>query len=488
MSSDSVSRGVRGAGVTVVGQGATMVIQFVGAIVLSRLLTPSDYGLIAMVAVFMTLGNLIRDFGMPLAALQARELSARQATNIFWVTTGLSASAAVLLAAATPLIVQLYDEPRLAVLVPAMASVLLITGLQSQFQVHLARQMRFKALAAATVISTSCGLSAGITGALLGWGYWALVAQQVVAALALLMSNALQARWLPGLPRRNSNSRSLLRNGRNFGFSQLLSYAADNIDTIAIGARYASGALGEYNRAFQLFMQPLMSMFGPLTKVIVPAINGAVKEGRSSSELLLKLQSTVSGVATWVLLVTAATADWLIPLLIGDQWIGVVRILQILALGGVVRTLSQINYWAFIIEQQSKQLLISNLYTKPVQVALMVGGAFISVEAVAWGFVIGRVVTWPFNVWWLKRTAGFNAKAFGLNGARIILSAVVSFFATNWFLAWLDLPSELEAVSIGTVMATVLYFGIVAATPHGWHELTTGVKLVRRIVARKKVE
>lgn len=487
MGSDAVSRGARGAGVTVAGQVATMVVQFVGAIILSRLLTPSDYGLIAMVTVFMTLGNLIRDFGMPLAALQARELSEKQATNIFWVTAGLSGTAAIVLAAATPLVVMLYDEPRLSVIIPSMAGILLVTGLQAQFQVRLARQMRFKALAVSTFASALLGVSAGIVGALLGWGYWALVAQQVTAAVVLLVSNAIQSRWFPGLPRREGGTRSLIRNGRHFGFSQILSYAADNADTFLIGARYSASDLGEYNRAFQLFMQPLMSMFGPLTKVIVPAINGAVKEGRSSSELLLKLQSTVSGVATWVLLVTAATADWLIPLLIGEQWTGTIRTLQILALGGIMRTLSQVNYWAFVIEQKSKELLLSNLFTKPFQVALMIAGSFISVEAVAWGFVIGRVVTWPFNVWWLKRSAGIDAKAFALNGARIVLSAGASFFLTYFFLVWLDVPSQLGAVTIGAAICTIVYFGLIASTSRGRRELVTGITLVRRIVGHKGI-
>lgn len=487
MASDAVSRGARGAGVTVVGQGATMAVQFVGAIILSRLLTPSDYGLIAMVTVFMTLGNLIRDFGMPLAALQARELSGKQATNIFWVTAGLSGTATIVLAAATPLIVMLYDEPRLSVIVPSMAGILLITGLQAQFQVRLARQMRFKALALSTFASACLGISAGIVGALLGWGYWSLVAQQTTAAVVLLVFNVIQSRWLPGLPRREPGTGRLIRSGRHFGFAQIFSYAADNADTFVIGARYSSDDLGEYNRAFQLFMQPLMSMFGPLTKVVVPAINRAVQEGRSSSELLVKLQSTVSGVATWVLVVTAATADWLIPLLIGEQWTGTVRILQILALGGIMRTLSQVNYWAFIIEQKSKELLISNLFTKPFQVVLMIAGALISVEAVAWGFVIGRVVTWPFNVWWLKRSAGINAKVFALNGARIVLSAGASFFLTYFFLVWLDLPSRLGAVAVGVVVCTFVYFGLLASTSRGRRELVTGVRLMRRIVGRKGI-
>lgn len=486
MSADSLSRGARGASITVGGQLATMVIQFVSTIVLSRLLSPTDFGLIAMVMVFVGIGELLRDFGMPTAALQAKQLSKHQASNVFWVTVLLSLTAGIILVALTPVIVSVYDEPRLAEIVPVMAGVLLVNGLQAQYQVHLARSMRFFALASTTVVSRLLGFGVGVAGALLGWNYWALVAQFAASALIALALSGAFTRWLPSLPRRGVGSWQMLRSGGNFGAAQVLSFAADNADTLMIGAVWGTAPVGQYNRAFQLFMTPVGAIFTPLMKVVVPTINRAVSEGRRAADLLVRVQTSLCGVTVWLLLVTAATAEWLIPLMLGDQWNQAVSLVQILAIGGAFRALSQVNYWAYVIYDQSRQLLYSNLVTKPIQIALMVGGAFISVEAVAWAFAIGRVVTWPINVVWLSRTADQPVGRFLYNGLRIIAAAAISFGATRLLLHSLHIESSFLIILTGAAVATVCYLAVIALSPGGIKEINGSVKVARAMLMRKR--
>src|SRR5690606_1757469 len=148
------------------------------------------------------IGQLVRDFGMPTAALQARTLSGQQASNVFWVTATLSFGASALLVVFAPLIVVLYDEPRLAAIVPVMACGLVLSGLQAQYHVRLARDMRFLALTSTTIAARLAGLGAGVLGALLGWEYWALVTQLLVTAFVALCSNIVVTRWIPSRPRR----------------------------------------------------------------------------------------------------------------------------------------------------------------------------------------------------------------------------------------------------------------------------------------------
>lgn len=169
--------GARGGGITLIGQAIRMAVQLASVAILSRLLSPHDFGLIAMVTVFMTLADLLRDFGMPSAALQAKDLSHQQASNMFWASTALGALSCGILVACTPLIVMLYDEPRLGRVVPALALTTLISGVQAQIQVQLARGLRFTILAVSSVLAPTVGLVVAIISALNGLGYWALVLQ-----------------------------------------------------------------------------------------------------------------------------------------------------------------------------------------------------------------------------------------------------------------------------------------------------------------------
>ncbi|MBW9122397.1 lipopolysaccharide biosynthesis protein [Microbacterium trichothecenolyticum] len=484
MTTDALNRGARGAGATILGQVATMGIQFLGTIILSRLLAPEDFGLVAMVTVFVGVGELLRDFGMPTAALQSRELSNQQASNVFWITGAMSLAVAVILTLCTPLLVALYDEPRLSSIVPVMASVLLLNGLQAQYQVRLARSMRYVALAGNSVVARSAGLAIGIFGALVGWGYWAIVAQLVSQAFILLVGSGILTRWLPTRPRRGSDSLRLIRAGAHFGGAQVLTFAADNVDTLMIGAVWGPQALGQYNRAFQLFMLPITAIFSPLTNVVVPTINRAVAEGRNPSGVLIKIQTAVCGLSIWLLLITAATAPWLIPLLLGDQWTLTIPLIQILSLGGAFRALSQTNYWAYIVHQQSRQLFLSNTVTKPLQVILIVGAAFISVEAVAWAYVLGRAITWPINLIWLWRTAGQNPIRFGLNGVRLLFAACAGFVVTTFALNGLAIGYPAISVVVGAVIATVVYFGAILLTPSGYSELRTSAVILKAAIRR----
>ena len=132
MTEGSAARGARGGVVTVVGQAVKLGIQMLSVIVLSRLLEPEDFGLVAMTTAFVALGSLFRDFGMHTAALQARSLSNQQASNLFWLNTALGSIAAGILALGTPLIVAFYGESRLTYLLPVMALSTVLGGASAQ--------------------------------------------------------------------------------------------------------------------------------------------------------------------------------------------------------------------------------------------------------------------------------------------------------------------------------------------------------------------
>lgn len=484
MVTSAAAHGARGAGFIMLAQAGNMVLQLLGVIVLSRLLTPDDFGLIAIVTVLMGIGGLIRDFGMGTASLQEQSLTQQQASNLFWANTLLSGATAAVLAGLSPLIAAWFNDDRLTALVLVMAGVLLTTGLQTQYQMRLARQRRFLLLAAVSITSIAAGLAAGIAAALAGWGYWALAVQQAVAALWTLLAYIAATRWVPSRPSRDVGSTAHLRAGTQYGLANLIGYLADNVDTIMIGLRFGPAALGTYNRAFQLFMQPVSAIFIPLTQVVVPTIHRLRAEGRDPGKVLLSVQSVLVSAATVGLVATAVTAEWLIPLLIGDQWGGVVPLVQILAVGGVFKALSQINYWAYVVHKQARELLYSNLVTKPLQIVLIVTGAFLGVEWVAWAYVLGRAISWPINLVWLARTANQPSGAALRNGLRIIGAAGGAALITGFLLHAVGAMSPLSMVAVGVFALAASYMILFIALPGGLREVRAAGAVVRSVRRR----
>jgi PST family polysaccharide transporter len=474
----ALARGARGGGAIVFGQFTKLAIQLTGVMVLSRLLSPDDFGLVAMVAVFLAAGDLFRDFGLPTAALQAKTLTHQQASNLFWANSSLGLVAAAAVAALTPWLVTFYSEPRLEAIVPVMAATLALNGAQAQAQVQLARAAMFKAIAMTEVMALSIGLIVGIGAAVLGLGYWALVIQLLTNASALLVLRSIAAGWRPLRPRRGHDSGVLLRNGSDFGLAQVLAFAASNVDTFLIGRVWGSTSLGLYNRGFQLYMIPRSGMLDPLTRVVVPTVNAAATEGRRGTEVLLRLQFTLSALLTWIYLVLAVGAESFVPLALGGQWTDLVGVFRALAVGGAFATFGSVSYWGFIVEDKSRQLLRLHLVTKPISVLLIAAAAPLGIQAVAIAHSLGLAIAWPINLLWLARSAGQDSWAFFRVGCRVLSAGGLAYLIGLWLVNAAGAEGLLTSGLAGGAAASVVYLSVLALAPGGRSELVGSWRLI----------
>ena len=152
-------KAARGGGVTLAFQAVKFIVQTASLILLARLLTPEDFGIVAMVVAITGAADLIRDFGLSLAAVQAKQLSDAERTNLFWANTGIGFVCCVVVSAAAPLIVWIYDKPELLPIVFAVAGVFIVSGAATQFRAELMRSLRFTALSTTDVLANAIGVA-----------------------------------------------------------------------------------------------------------------------------------------------------------------------------------------------------------------------------------------------------------------------------------------------------------------------------------------
>lgn len=460
---------VRGAGLTIIGSLGRLLIQVASVIVLSRLLDPSDFGLLAMVTVFIALADLLRDFGIPTAGLQAKHLSNQQASNLFWVACLLGGVTALMLVAASPLISSMYSEPKLQAIIPAMALAVIVNGVQAQIQVQLARALKFGTLAYSEVVAQLLGFTSAVLCALAGWGYWALVAQSLVTYTSLLVVRWVVLRWIPTWPRRGHGLRGFLKSGAEYGAAYFLTYAASNVDTLIVGIRWGPAQTGYYNRAYQMLSFPMGRLLTPLTNVVVPSINGMKNGGRSISSAIAKIQFAVGFGGIWIFATAAGMGSTVVPFFLGPGWTASIPIFQALAVGGCFWILSYASYWIFIIHEASRELLHYNLASKPMVIALVLGGSAYGVEGVAWGYALGMALSWPLNLVWLHRSLGADTLALGLNGLVILvggLAAATAAWATDNAVS-IDILGDLVVSSLVAIAAMLSVVAIPKAGRRG---------------------
>lgn len=410
----------RGAAVTLVGQVAKFVIQFGGILVLARLLTPEAFGLVAMVTAVVGVGEVLRDFGLSSAAIQAKSLTQGQRSNLFWINTSIGGVLAIAFAASAPLIAGLYDDGRLVAVTRVLAITFVVNGLTTQFRAHLSREMSFGPLAVADVVAQFAGLAAGIALASAGFGYWSIVWQQIVQSVLTLVLTAIFSRWVPSLPARGESMRGLMSFGWNLMATQLLQYLSKNIDSVLVGSRYGATDLGYYNRATQIVNGPLNQINVPATTVALPILSRLQDDKPRYDRFILRGQTTLMSVVVAGFLFLASQADAFVEVLLGRNWAASTEIFRLIAIGAAFQGAGYATYWVFLSKGLTRSMLRYAVVARTLSISLLVGGAFIGVTAVAGAFALGVALTWPLGICWISRISDAPAREMFMSGLRTL--------------------------------------------------------------------
>lgn len=399
------SRTARGGVVTIVSHGLKFALSIGATAILARLLTPYDYGLIGMVVVFTGFVALFKDLGLSLATVQRPEITDEQISTLFWVNVTISVAITLLMILVAPLIGWFYGEPRLTLLTMVTATGFLFGGFAVQHEALLKRQMRFYALSVIAFASMMIGYVVGIILAWRGAGYWSLVFSQ----LALLASNTLGVwlvcGWRPGRPRRNTGVRSMLSFGGNITGYALINYVSKNCDSLIVGRMFGPQVLGLYTKAVQLLSLPTDQINEPLSTVSIPALSRLADSPERYRQAYLRIMEKVIMVTMPAVMLMLATADWLVLIILGPQWIDSAKILVLMSVAGLFQPVAATGGWLLVSQGRVRDMLRWSLINAPISILSIVAGVPWGVVGVAASFSLGRIlVAIPLLFWFVGRS------------------------------------------------------------------------------------
>jgi PST family polysaccharide transporter len=470
---DLKGRSVRGGLLTLTSQGAQFVIQSIATVVLARLLTPADFGLVAMVVAVTGLAVAFADLGLSEATIQRQEISHEQVSTLFWINVAIGLTLMLVTVALAPALAWFYREPRLKGIACLVSFTFLINGLRVQHEALLKRQMRFSSLAIRDVFSLALGVCIAITMALRGAGYWAIAVLSVSATFCQMALSWLMVRWIPGLPRRNAKVGSLIVFGGNVAVSAVIMTLNRSADNVLIGWHWGAGPLGLYSRAYNLLMLPVRQVSAPARSVTVPAFSRIQGDPERFARYYLRTANLIMWIATPILGFLFVAAQPVIVLVLGHQWREAAPVFQILAFSALVHLLLESAIWLFVSQGQSGRLLKVLLIISPIIVGSYAIGLPFGIKGVAlcgslvlvailpgvlkYAFRgtqltlqrLGHAVLWPIA---LSLAGVFMAElALHLISPQGIVSqlgVVALSFAAAYFLSALVPPIREEAVSL----------------------------------------
>jgi len=416
---------VRGAGATLVSSAFAMVIQIVSTMILARLLTPRDFGLMTMVTTFSLLFTNFGLNGFTEAILQSDDINNFLVSNLFWINLAAGFVLTMGFAAAGSLLARFYGDPLVARVAIGVSATIFITSISVQHLALLKRAMRFPAVSANDVFARIVGGGVAVWGVGGGGGYWALVAGAVVLSLSTSIGAWYLCRWIPSLPRRVAGTRSMVRFAMHAYGRFSVNYFARNLDNLLVGWRFGSISLGFYKKAYDLFALSASQSTAPLTNVAVSALSRFKGTPAKYRQHLLSALAVTAFVGMGLAADLTLVGRDLIRLLLGPGWESAGRIFTFFGPGIGVMLIYYIHGWIHLSLGRADRWLRWGVVEVTVTCLLFL-------VALRWG-PVGIAAAWTVSFWILTIPAfHYAGKPIGL-GVGPVLAAMWKYVLASLF-------------------------------------------------------
>ena len=354
--------------VRVVAQALQFVLMLAYNVVLARLLSPREFGLVAMVMTVIGFLQIFRDLGLSTATIQRADITHAQVSNLFWLNVAVSGAISLLVAIGAPAIAWFYHEPKLVKIAFALSGCYLLNGLTVQHIALLNRQMRFVATSAIDVGSVAAGLAMGIGAALAGYGYWSLVAATLAQAVVRLVAAWSVSSWRPQLPAGGVGTRPLVSFGANLTVSGFIYSVSRGCDSLLIGRVFGSDAVGLYTRAAALLSQPMEQLINPILTVIVPALSRLQDEPERYRRFYLQVFEVLAIVGFLFTGLFLPLAYPLTVTILGVKWQAAANIFAGLSVAAIFVPLASAVSWLYTSQGRGKDMLKASSFFAVVMV------------------------------------------------------------------------------------------------------------------------
>ncbi len=362
--------------------------QFIVSLVVARLLLPEDYGLIAMMSIFIALSSSLIDSGMAQALIQREGRTERDLTTALLFNVTISLAIYLIIYLCAPLIAQFYGVAELSSVARIYSLVLIVNSLTVVQQALIAIDLDFRRQAAASFSGVIVGGVVSVAMAWQGWGVWALVAQQIVQSVVMALLLWVMSPWRPRGAFSVDSLRSLSRFGSPIMLSGLLHLLYTNLYTVVIGRYFAPAAVGLYNRATTISALPSSNISTIIDRALYPMLCRQQGDATAAAEVLFSYLKMVCFVVFPLMVGISLMAFPLVELLLGERWLAVVPLLQGVAIANMWDPVMKFMGSMIRSQGRSGDFLRAEVLKKVCGVSILIATIPLGVVAMCWGLVL----------------------------------------------------------------------------------------------------
>lgn len=438
------------------GKTAAQSVGFVVSVILARILSPDDFGILAMVNVVIVLSSGVADMGLGVALIQAREVTDEHYASVFWANLVLSLVLSLCLLLGAPYIGQFYERPDVVPIARVMSVLFIFNSFGNVLKLKLQRQLDFAVPTQGALIGAFVSGLVGVIAAGYGMGVWSLVIQ---ACLMPLVANSylfFRINWRPRLLFRWKAIRDLWRFGGRMFLASVLDNIYSTLDSIIIGKIFSPATLGYYFRAKSLNNYVIQYSSGSLANVIFPALSRMQDDPQVFKKAVLKGYHVINFVAFFLTGFFFVTGEYLILLLFGQKWSSSIPMFRLVILSGFCIPVGAILINLIKAAGNSEVFLLLEVIKKVFFTIAFAVGFFWGIQGFLLCFSFAYYLSLIANTFFAERQIGLR-KGFFLNvtGRYFLITAIIAL--VNYYgLKNLELPRWTMLI-IGGGSFSILY-------------------------------
>lgn len=328
---------------TFLDQVITQVVFLVFGIYLSRILSPNDFGLVAMVTIFSSFAALFIDLGFGVALVQKKEATQEHYSSVFWFNLAIGTTLYLLFFLLAPVLSAFYGQPELTFLVRVVCLSFIITSITSVQSNLLIKELKFKKKSIFNWIALFSGYITAIVMALKGYGVWSIVFMTLITASINSILFWLTSSWRPSFVFHWEKIKELSKFGLNVLGDTTINYWSRNFDNFIIAKYLGSSELGIYTRAYSLMLLPLKNISTVISRVMFPAFSKKQGDIETIKKHYLQIIKHIALITFPLMVGLALVSKEFVLVFFGEKWKAMIPILAILSGIGAFQSLLSLN-------------------------------------------------------------------------------------------------------------------------------------------------
>ena len=383
-------------------------VTFLVGLILARMLSPIEFGILGIITIFINLSIVIIDGGFATALIRKPNADNNDYNTVFYANIIVSISLIILLYFTSGSIAAFFDQPLLEQVLPVMSLILLFNACSLIQKTILVKQLDFKSQALVSLVSSTTSGILGISAAFQGWGVWSLAIQQISRQFIMMIGLWIANHWIPAFRFSAHSFHELFGFGSKILLANIINSIYKDMFLAVIGKMYTARDLGYYNRAEQ-FNLIFSNNFGQIVQKVSLSALSQVQHNTIRFHASLRKMTRYVGIFTFAAVFgLSAIAKPLIITLVGQKWEYSVHLLQIMSLYAAIYPLQQLNLNILNIRKRSDIILRLEILKKTVFTFVIVVGFFFRLEWMLWAAVIYYYIEYILNSWYSKKLAGYG--------------------------------------------------------------------------------